>query len=110
MLATCGGRRDSGSAVLVETRGMRSKRNYQWGGAGNGISDWCDPVYDLKRRTRCPTAYRPCCFVICATYLAKMTPCVVALQSTKSFTKTQYSMTPKAVYFVVVTRLIVLLV
>ena len=20
--------------------------------------------YDLKRRTRCPTAYRPCCFVI----------------------------------------------
>ena len=45
-----------------------------------------------------------------ATYLAKMTPCVVALQSTKSFTKTQYSMTPKAVYFVVATRLIVLLV
>ena len=21
-------------------------------------------AYDLKRRTRCPTAYRPCCFVI----------------------------------------------
>jgi hypothetical protein len=42
--------------------------------------------------------------------LAKMTPSGVALQSTRSFTKTQYSMTPKAVYFVAVTRLIVLLV
>ena len=30
---------------------------------------------------------------------AKMTPYVVALQSTRFFTKTQYSMTPKAVYF-----------
>jgi hypothetical protein len=67
-------------------------------------------AYDLKRRTRCPTAYRPCCFVISATYLAKMTPCVVALQSTRSFTMMQYSMTQKAVYFVVETRLIVLLV
>ena len=28
-----------------------------------------------------------------------MTPCVVALQSTKSFTKTQYSTTPKVVLF-----------
>jgi putative SOS response-associated peptidase YedK len=28
---TCGGRRDSGSPVLVETRGMRSERNHQWG-------------------------------------------------------------------------------
>jgi hypothetical protein len=37
-------------------------------------------------------------------------PCVVALQSMRSFTKTQYSMTPKAVYIVAVTRLIVLLV
>jgi len=42
--------------------------------------------------------------------LAKMTPCVVALQSTRSFMKMQYSMTPKAVYFVAETRLIVLLV
>src|SRR2546426_10182243 len=33
-----------------------------------------------------------------------MTPYVVALQSMRSFTKTQYSMTPKAVYFVAVTR------
>jgi hypothetical protein len=32
------------------------------------------------------------------------------VQSTRSFTKAQYSMTPKAVYFVAVTRLIVLLV
>src|SRR5712664_482154 len=29
-----------------------------------------------------------------------MTPCVVALQSMRSFTKTRYSMTQKAVYFV----------
>src|SRR5882762_2439182 len=33
-------------------------------------------------------------------YLAKMTACVVALQSMRSFAKTQYSMTQKAVYFV----------
>jgi hypothetical protein len=31
--------------------------------------------------------------VFIATCLAKMTPCVVALQSMRSFTKTQYSMT-----------------
>jgi len=37
-------------------------------------------------------------------------PCVVALQSTRSFTKTQCSMTPKVVYFLAVTRLTVLLV
>ncbi len=37
-------------------------------------------------------------------------PRVVALQSTRSFTKMQYSMTPKAVYFLAETRLIVLLV
>src|SRR6267143_1048981 len=67
-------------------------------------------AYDLKRRTRCPTAYRPCCFVISATYLARMTPCAVALQSTRSFMKMQYSMTPKAVYFVAETRLMVSLV
>jgi hypothetical protein len=42
--------------------------------------------------------------------LAKMTPCIVVLQSMRSFTKTQYSMTRMAVYFVAVTRLIVLLV
>ena len=41
---------------------------------------------------------------------AKMTPYVVALQSTKSFTKMEYSMTSKAVYFVGVTRLIAMLV
>jgi hypothetical protein len=35
---------------------------------------------------------------------------VVALQSTRSFMKMQYSMTPKAAYFVVETRLIELLV
>ena len=35
---------------------------------------------------------------------------IVALQSTRSFTKMQYSMTQKAVYFVAETRLIVLLV
>ncbi len=40
----------------------------------------------------------------------EMTPCVVALQSTRSFAKMQYSMTPKAVYFMAETRLIVLLV
>jgi len=39
-----------------------------------------------------------------------MTPCVVVPQSRKSFTKTQYSTIPTAEYFVVVTRLIVLLV
>src|SRR5260370_23565867 len=33
-----------------------------------------------------------------------MTPCVVALQSMRSFTKTQYSMTQKAVYFVAAPR------
>src|SRR5258708_26084527 len=33
-----------------------------------------------------------------------MTACVVALQSMRSFAKTQYSMTQKAVYFVAVTR------
>ena len=37
----------------------------------------------------------------------EMTPCVVALQSTRSFTKMQYSMTPKLLYFVAQTRLIV---
>src|SRR5712664_1281086 len=37
-----------------------------------------------------------------------MTPCVVALQSTRSFMKMQYSMTQMAVYFVAVTRLIVI--
>ena len=31
MLATCGVRRESGSTVLVETRSMRSERNYQLG-------------------------------------------------------------------------------
>ena len=34
----------------------------------------------------------------------------VALQSTTSFTKMRYSLTPKPIYFVAVTRLIVLLV
>ena len=31
MLSTCGGRRDSGSAVLVETRGMRGERTTSGG-------------------------------------------------------------------------------
>jgi hypothetical protein len=36
--------------------------------------------------------------------IALTTPCVVVLQSMRCFGKTRYSMTPKAVYFVAVTR------